>query len=869
MELLEREIYLKEFEKLFKTLSEGRGLLVLISGEAGIGKTSLVEFFTKKIEERANFLWGACDALFTPRPLGPLYDISSGLKNGLLDLLNKQSSREIIFPKFLENLQSKKIPNIVIIEDVHWADESTLDLIKFIGRRAEKTNSMFIITYRDDEIGSEHPLRLVLGDIPSKNLIKFKLPLLSENTVNTLAASKGIKNLYQITSGNPFLITELLNNQNGGVPSSIKDSVITRVSRLSAEAKDLVEFVSVVPTRAEKWLVDEIIQKYDPVLEECLNSGILKLEGEYLSFKHELSRMAEEESLNESKRQLLNEEVLQVLLKQKNIDNYLARIIHHAARSQNKNVIIKYAPEAARQASILGAHKLAAEHYNNALRFANNLPPEEKINLYEGKSYECYLTGQVEEGIRAGETAVELLRDIHDPEREGENYRKISRMLWYDCNDKKGEEYLNKAINILEKLSPGKYLAMAYSNKSQTLMLREDTESAIVWGEKALKLAKDINDEEIEAHALNNIGTAKMFREDVSGEEDLKKSLELSLKNNFYEQASRAYVNLGSVLLQKRRLAEAEKYLSCGSEYCKRTDLYIFSLCMAGHNANTKLYTGEWNEAVELAGIVFKKEIIPFGNKIIPLIVTGIIRARRNDPGAMKLIEEADILAPQIGETDKIVVVKSAKAEAYWLRNRLEGIIDEIEGVYNKIKSGNNSWEIGQIAYWLWKGNHLPEIPQKIAKPYLLQIKGDWKAAANSWEKLRCPYEQALALSEGNETSMRKAVAIFDALGASAASCLIKQKMRASGIKSIPKGPRRTTRKNPAGLTLRQLEVLKLLGKGLSNNEIAQILFISPKTVDHHISAILSKLNFHSRHEAAMFINKEESVKNGEPIQVK
>ena len=187
MELLERETYLQELDKAFNSLSDGNGFVALISGEAGIGKTSLVETFLKKIEDKANVLWGACDALFTPRPLGPLYDIASQLENGLLNLLNNHASRPVIFQKFIENLQRAKKQNIVIMEDIHWADESTLDLIKYLGRRIGKTNSLLIITYRDDEINSVHPLKLLLGDIPAKDLLKIKLPLLSEEIVNNVA----------------------------------------------------------------------------------------------------------------------------------------------------------------------------------------------------------------------------------------------------------------------------------------------------------------------------------------------------------------------------------------------------------------------------------------------------------------------------------------------------------------------------------------------------------------------------------------------------------------------------------------------------------------------------------------------------------
>ncbi len=859
MELLEREKYLHELEKRFNNLSEGGGSVVIISGEAGIGKTSLAETFIKKFEDKANILWGACDALFTPRPLGPLYDIAAQLKKGLLNLLNTQAPRPIIFQKFLENLQEAEQPNIVIIEDVHWADESTLDLIKFLGRRANRTNSLFVITYRDDEISSDHPLRLVLGDIPSQNLIKLKIPLLTEKTVNNLAVLYGMKDFYHVTGGNPFLITELLNNQNEEVPSTIKDSILTRISRLSNKAKELAELVSIVPTRTEKWLINGIIKTNNGILDECLNSGILKLEEESISFKHELSRMAEEESLSESKRQLLNEKVLQVFLKREKIDNYFARIIHHAARAHNKEVIIKYAPDAAKQASILGSHSLAAEHYKNALRYVDKLSLQQQIVLYEGRSYECYLTGQVEEGIKACEAVIDILKVHSDPLREGENYRRLSRLLWYAGQDFKSEECLYNAIELLEKQPPSKELAMTYSNLSQLYVCRANLELTIKWAKKATELSLLLNDPEIKAHALNNIGIGKMMAGDKSGEFYLKESLDLSIKNNFHEYAARAYDNLGIAYVWERNLHDSLKYFSEGLDYSNDKDIDTLGLCIAGCSTKTKLHMGNWDDAIESASIVLKRGNVPLMNRIIPLCVVGIIRTRRNDPGAMNILNELNSMGSNCEEVvEMIVPIKAALAEAFWLQNKLNQIIDDVESVYNKIKNRDNPFAIGELAYWLWKGNRIFEIPKKIAKPYLLQIKGDWKFAAKMWEELQCPYEQAMALSEGNEQAMKSAIEIFDRLSAFAASQHIKHKMREQGVRSIPKGPRITTRKNLAGLTARQVEVLHLLGKGLSNNEIGIRLFISPKTVDHHISAILSKLNMHSRFEAAALVHSNQ-----------
>ncbi|MDZ7624115.1 MAG: LuxR C-terminal-related transcriptional regulator [Ignavibacteriaceae bacterium] len=855
MKLLERDHFILELSRLFEKVKTETGFVVTITGEAGIGKTSLVEHFTQQNEGNAEVFWGSCDDLFALRPLAPLYDIASKLNSHIVSQLDSGAPRPSIFSTFLQEIQLSG-PNIIVIEDVHWADESTLDLINFLARRISKCKSLLIITYRDDEITSGHPLKQALSSIPSNYHKRIKLTPLSKGAVNSLALSHGRKdeNLYAKTNGNPLLVTEVLTNDQIETPSTIKELMASKLKRLSSDSRNAVEIFSVIPGKVEKWLAQKLIKDFS-LIDEAIEFGILKSEGNTILFRHELARMAVEESLSESKRINFNSNILNILLEQKNEDHLLARIIHHAAKSGDSDVIIKYAPIAAKQASKLGAHKQAAKHYQTALKFSEQLSLEEHLSFLEGRSYECFITGQIQEAIQATEDVIKILKKYHSPEREGEIYRRLSRILWYDCQDEKGEEYLNKAIAIFEKLPISRQLALAYSNKSQTYAIREDTETAILWGEKALELARKLNDAEIEAHALNNIGNSKMLVEDKSGEYALLRSLEISLQNEYYEHVTRAYVNLGSVNLQQKNLREAEKYFSKGLEYGNEKDIYIFSLCMAGHYAKTKLFLGDWDKSIELANLVLNKESVPPGNTVMPINVIAVIRARRNDPGALKLINESFALAIRMGELEKIVSISAGKAEYFWLHNKLEDITEELNSTLSKVKKSNNPWAIGEIAYWLWKAGALSKTPEKIAKPFKLQIEGKWREAAKLWDELHCPYEQALALSEGDEDAIKKAIEIFDKLGASATSQLIKQKMRATGIRNIPKGPRQSTRDNIAGLTSRQVQVLRLLSKGLSNSDIANNLFISPKTVDHHISAIFSKLNIHSRTEAAAFIH--------------
>jgi len=860
MKLLEREAPLSQLNNCLQNVLDNSGYIVTISGEAGIGKTSLVEEFVGHLKNKIRIFWGTCDDLFTPRPLAPLYDIVHQLDSRLIDQLDSGASRPSIFSNFLIEIQNCA-PNIIVIEDVHWADESSLDLIRFIGRRINKSNTLLIITYRDDELRSNHPLRIALSSIPSNYLIRIKLTLLSEEAVKNLASISG-KNkpeLFKQTGGNPLLVSEVLSNNEIGTSITIKEMATSRINKLSPDSRNAIELLSVIPGRIEKWLIHKLVEDFT-LIDDGIESGLIKNEDDQITFRHDLTRMAIEETLSESKRIRFNSLVLNALLDQANNEHLLARIIHHSTKSNNHEAIIKYTPMAAKQASNLGAHRLACKIYGTALQYKELISAEQQLDFLEGYSYESFLTGQVNEAIKSSEEALKIFKKYPNPEREGEIYRRLSRILWYDCQDVNGEEYLDRAISIFEKLPLGRNLAMAYSNKSQTYVIREEYEIAIRWGIKALELARKLEDKEVEAHALNNIGCCKMLIEDESGENDLLKSLEISTENDLFEHATRAYVNLGSIHLQQRNLISADKYFARGLEYGNEKDIYVFSLCMAGHYAKAKLHFGLWDESIELSNYVLNQSSAPPGNTVMPLNVLAVIRTRRNDPGALKPLNEAAEMAASMGEMEKIVSVTAAKAEYFWLRNQLDQYADELEKIYFKILDQKNAWAIGEIAYWVWKAKRLEEIPNIIAKPFKLHIEGHWQEAADIWEELHCPYEKALALSEGDEDAMKQSLEIFERLGASATVQLIKQKMRESGIKSIPKGPRQSTKDNFAGLTKRQFEVLKLVASGKSNSEIADNLYISAKTVDHHVSAIFSKLNIHSRIEAATVLNTTTSV---------
>jgi DNA-binding CsgD family transcriptional regulator/tetratricopeptide (TPR) repeat protein len=772
--------------------------------------------------------------------------------------------RPIVFSALLDELQQSSLPTIIVFEDVHWADEATLDLIKYLGRRIAHLPVLFLVTYRDTELSRDHPLWSVIGDLPSNALTRLRLVPLSEQAVTRLAqqAQRSADRLHAITGGNPFFVTEVLACDSPGVPLMVRDAVLARVARLSPEARRLLELASVVPAHTECWLLDEISGTTASALEECLNCGMLSLDQTVVAFRHELARRAVESALSPLRQQTLHEQVLQALLSHPEGASQAARLVHHATGANDEARVAHYAPLAAQQAAAQGAHREAAAQYAMALRYADGIPLERQAALLEGRAYECYLTGQMEEAVQAHQAALRIWRQSGRVDQIGNTLRWLSRLHWFLGQSREAEQYAAEAVQLLETLPPDTRLAMAYSNRAQLAMLADDTAEAVRWGERAMALAESLEDVQSLVHALNNMGTALLTSGDERGRAYLERSLRLSLDRGWEEHVARAYNNLACCAVMNRDYPLAERFLQDGLAYCIEHDLDSWETYMEAWHARASFEQGRWDGAGSEAASVLARKRLPAAARIPALVALGWVRVRRGDPGGAELLDEARSLALATGELQRIVPVAAARAEAAWLRGDKEQCLAEARVGYDLAVNHVYPWKLGELSLWMWRAGGLTNVPAQIAEPFALQIAGDWRGAAALWAAMGCPYEQALALSEGDAEAMRDALTILERLGAQPAAALLRRRLRQHGVGGIPRGPRPSTRVNRAGLTARQLEVLLLMAEGLTNAEIASRLFTSFKTVEHHVSAILSKLGVHSRAQAVSAAYKLELIAN-------
>ena len=454
MELLERASQLQALESALAQAKMGQGCVALVYGEAGIGKTSLVEHFISEYKKSWRILWGACDSLFTPRPLGPLQDIALQTQRKLLHLLDSESNRWAIFSACLSEL--KEQATILIIEDVHWADEATLDLLKYLGRRIRPTTSMIILTYRDDEVGTDHPLRLLLGDLASSHALhRIPVPSLSKAAVHELAKNKKMDavQLHRLTNGNPFFITEVLAVESG-IPETVRDAVLARAARLSSTARRVLEATAVIGLRAEDWLLSEVAGADFANVEECVAKGMLQSQGKYYAFRHELARQTVLEAISSQRKTVLHRLVLNALRESPETRNDWARLTNHAAGAKDAQAVLEYARVAARQASTLGAHHQAAAHYKTALQYVGKSDPELRAEFLDAYSDECSLLNQRTEAKEAQQEALEIWQELGRRDKEGGAYRRLSEIDHEYLFSPEREQYVARAIELLETLPP-------------------------------------------------------------------------------------------------------------------------------------------------------------------------------------------------------------------------------------------------------------------------------------------------------------------------------------------------------------------------------------------------------------------------------
>lgn len=831
---------LRRLQSLVIRAGEGDGKIALIRGEPGIGKTSVVRALTSAAGREAHVLWGSCDDLLTPRPLGPFLDMA--LHEPQLAEALHGGSQSHILEALLDLLTRSIRPTVAVVEDIQWADGATLDLLTALARRIHNTHAVLIVTFRE-RIAADHPLGRTLGDLPSHHMENIELQPLSYGTVISLATSDEMgARIWELSGGNPLFVSELLKSTSEAIPLSVRDLIRSQMSRLSAKGEQFLQLISAVPGRVELSLVDAVDTSLRGVIGEAEDLGLLTMEGDSVAFRHELVRTAVEESLSESLRREVN---TKLLMASESLGLDVARSAHHARQAHSAEAMTRILPRAARQAAEAHSHREAVGHLRALEPFLERVPLQQRAELNELWAFEEDLVSG--SGLKQALQAVELRRSLANQPGLGAALLQASRSAHIGGHRQLAEDLANEAVETLADIG-GLALAEAYAELSRLEMLDYELDKAIEYGELALQLATEAG--HARASALTNVGNSKAILGYPDGADMLRESARIASELGLDRELDRARCNLIATALMWGDVVTAEEL----------NDLALAELAdqspaaaawHLGARASIHLLRGQYQPAESLYEDLLNREDVEAADRISFAMGFAKVAVKTGRHDAPEAIEDALRMVEEFGEGQDSHRMAADWAEYLWVFGRDDESITEanLDALQRETSAGIPP-TIGSIALWLWLDGHIDEVPQSAAEPVRWLAAGEWKRAADWFSDRGFPYEEAVALSLGDQSAQLEALTLAAGIGARPLAAKLRNQLRVQGVTRIPRGPREATRQSPIGLTARQTEVLELLGQGLSNAHIADRLFLSPRTVEKHVAAVLAKIGASTRGEA-------------------
>ncbi len=752
MALLERETHLSELRQALGDATAGRGRTVLVTGEAGIGKTALVEQFTRGVQSEAPVLWGACEALFTPRPLGPFHDFVHALGGPLLARLESDAKPVDLFHALLDAIRIHEQPSVMVLEDLHWADHATLDFIRFLTRRIDRTRSMVILTYRDDEIGVDHPLTAVIGELPANSRLRMKLPVLSRATVEQMARASGrtTPEIYRITGGNPFFVTEVLREGASNAVSSVREAVLSRARHVSDPARELLDLVSVVPDRFEMPILERIVGADLGPLDECIERGLLVLDDNRAAFRHELARLAIENALSTVKRMRLNARIVQALAEGSGDTpdtDTLTRLSHHAIAARDASTIVRYGPAAARAATHRGAHREAAALLTAVLPHATLLPIRERALFFEQRAQAALLVAQGAESLAMSEAAAALWEEQGDDREKARNLVRRCEIIWmvrlptfermHDLGD--------AATRLLESFGPSDELELAYIWSTLPAALH-DSEVARARMTRAIALASQSADPNTRVSALVDIANFECFSFGAPSVAHVERLMHEARAPANDQGIMIGYVRQVWRLNRMRDLDALERCVAEGQAYAhdRQLDHFVSSHALDQFGAEAAAARGRWEEAEQRFEQIAERATLPWFFRIpychVPLALLKTRRARAYDPASLNLPYDRKALLFSI----ESYAMHRGLTEIAWLKNDVEQAVRSVTEISRVANAWQHPWALGEAAFWRRVLGVDGDNPDNVSEPYALQLAGDARGAAADWQRRGYIYETGL-----------------------------------------------------------------------------------------------------------------------------
>ena len=825
-------------------ISDREGQVVLVSGEAGHGKTSLVDTVVGELDHRYRVLKAACEPLDIPAAFGPLFDVMDELPEDLRNAVKSGSGRMSVYAGMLDMIKNDRV--VLVIEDLHWSDEATLGLARYLGRRVAATSSVVIVTYRSEELDVNPRLRLVVADL-GPGAVRIDVPALTLEGVRRLVERSVVdpEKLYEATLGNPFFIEEVLRHPGAEVPPTVQNAVLASAEQLPEDALDLLRLIALNPDGLAREILEEAYDRGGVLTDIAVQRRLLVASSSHVACRHELIRQSLVTALPPVLKERLHERLLEVLERGAVDSPDFARLAYHSVGAHEPKRAIQYSLRAASDASKAGAHREAAFHYGNALEFNSLIDGRELSRvLLEAAHEQLYING-FERAVELSRRRIELAGSTEDEARA----RAWVAFFEARLNDFQAAlREAEAAISVLRAGEPGKELAVALQVAASVRGVQGDREAAITMAAEALDVARSCDAVDLEVNSMITLGTERWMTGDLEGRALVEEAVRLGVETRAGEFPARAMNNLGVFSLYEFDLVGARAWFERLKDYCSGNELEAWYLAGVVSGASIAVEAGRWDEADADLERVWGQRTC-YSSEIEVLTAAATLRIRRGDPGAVDLAESVLARIETFSET-----VEEAYAAIMGMEGAWVGVLPEerMFDLYRKVVSrpgSSSSFLQAQLAYWAHRLSWEP--PEgEIAGPPGLEMRGMIDEAAQEWEVRGYPVHAAMTKATSKNADLDAIFATLLAMGAQGVARGVRRELQRRGVKRIPRGERASTRENPARLTNREMEVLRLLVAGSSNAGIARDLYISDKTAGHHVSAVLTKLGVSSRGQA-------------------
>ena len=826
--------------------SSTQGELLLISGEAGHGKTSLIEAFVSGLDHRYTVLAASCDPVAVPTPFAALFEIIDDLPPDLAEGIRQGERRQEIFGGMLAVLDSD--PTVLILEDLQWADETTLGLVRYLGRRLANTRSILVLSYRPEEVDTEHPLLVVLADLGpmASHLV---VPSLTLAGVREMAegVDAEAESIHRATGGNPFFVEEVLASPEEDLPASVGAAIMAGVSKLPTGSLDLLEMVALSPEGLDLRFAETISPETAANIDAACQRRLLVEDRGRLRCRHDLIRLTVDQSIPPARRRRIHEKLLAGLTENTSSRRDMARLAHHAVRAGDAQRAIEYSLAAATFAGSEGANRQARLHYDDALAFRDEMDRATLDRALRGSADVNCATNHLRQATETARDRLKLAGNEHDL---GDRLAWSAFIASRWGNVALARADADRAVQLHEHHQECPELTRAKSVLTTLAVWEGDWRTASDLAEQNVRTASELGSRELLAAGLLSLGKAQALIGVDGWETHLEEAARIGGELGQLETVCSALNSLAFFPYWSLDIRTARERFTTGIEFAASREMDAWYVAMAASKAGCDLAAGEW----ETAGQVLERAIAwptCSSTDCEARVLLATLRCRQGAADADQLVESALTQTDADGTYHERVMASVLAMEAAWL-----GIVpqDAASDRYRRAKalverSGDPN-ATARLRYWA-------------------SILG-WEPLTKSESGVTA--RVAALSSSGFEFEARVLQATLDApplaeifdwlsrRGAVGTMRALRRDLRDRGVRGVPASPRSSTTSNPGGLTNRQVDVLELLAAGHTNADIAAQLFISEKTVGHHVSAILQKLHVENRVQAAALASEHGLV---------